>query len=161
MNLIFWYTFEMPLNFSHSIGKKLQKIWFSSLNLYLLSSLYCSFESSWIFFPQVMQEQNVKYIKSCKISDRNVVHVQTLITHKIIYTRYDLTAYRTILKVLHFLKYRSGSMEYINIRLKTDLLFRFENMIELFSCLMLLRPHVNYGSHARWELRNEKINRLI
>lgn len=56
---------------------------------------------------------------------------------------------------------RSGSMEYINIRLTTDLLFRFENMIELFSCLILLRPHVNNGSHARWELRNEKINRLI
>lgn len=25
-----------------------------------------------------MQEQNVKYIKSCKISDRNVVHVQKI-----------------------------------------------------------------------------------
>lgn len=25
MNLIFWYTTEMPLNFSNSIGKKLKK----------------------------------------------------------------------------------------------------------------------------------------
>lgn len=68
----------------------------------------------------------------------------------------------TLQRIEQSLKYSSsGSMEYINIRLKTDLLFRFENTIELFSCLMLLRPHVNYGSHARWELRNEKINRLI
>lgn len=31
MNLIFLYTTEMPLNFSHSIGKKLQKYDFQVL----------------------------------------------------------------------------------------------------------------------------------
>lgn len=40
-----------------------------------------------------MQEQNVKYIESCKISDRNVVHVHRLI----IYTKlsiHDMTLQR-------------------------------------------------------------------
>lgn len=40
-----------------------------------------------------MQEQNVKYIESCRISDRNCVHVQRLI----IYTKlsiHDMTLQR-------------------------------------------------------------------
>lgn len=32
------------------------------------------------------QEQDVKYIESCKISDRNVVHVQKLITQYYLHT---------------------------------------------------------------------------
>lgn len=41
---------------------------------------------------QVMQEQNVKYIESCKISDRNVVHVQKINNTKL--SIHDMTLQR-------------------------------------------------------------------
>lgn len=68
----------------------------------------------------------------------------------------------TLQRIEQSLKYSTSKSIVVEVWNTSTLdLFRFENMIELFSCLILLRPHVNNGSHARWELRNEKINRLI
>lgn len=53
-------------------------------------------------FPQVLQEQYVKYIESCKISDRNGVHVQKINNTKL--SIHDMTLQR----IEQFLKYSTS-----------------------------------------------------